>query len=52
MGLFRKLSRYIMQEDLLQPKLTVFESMVISADLKLGNSQTKEDKLIAVSIIH
>lgn len=37
-----------MQEDLLQPSLTVLESMEIAADLKLGYTITKEQKLDSV----
>lgn len=39
-----------MQHDLLQPMLTIQESMMIAADLKLNRELSKEDKLIAVSI--
>lgn len=38
-----------MQEDLLQPRLTVLEAMRFAADLKLGNRLTPSEKLSAVS---
>ncbi|CAB3223952.1 unnamed protein product [Arctia plantaginis] len=48
---FRKLSRYIMQEDLLQPYITVQEAMSIAADLKLGTDLSNEKKTIIVEEI-
>lgn len=50
MQLFKKLSSYIMQEDLLQPRLTVIESLSYAARLKIGRELSKEDKEKAVSI--
>ncbi|XP_014274727.1 ATP-binding cassette subfamily G member 4 isoform X1 [Halyomorpha halys] len=42
---FRKLSRYIMQEDVHQHCLTVLESLQTAAELKLGKSVSKEVKM-------
>jgi ABC-type multidrug transport system ATPase subunit len=50
MQLFKKLSSYIMQEDLLQPRLTVIESLSYAARLKIGRELSKEDKKKVVSI--
>lgn len=41
-----------MQEDLLQPLLTVHEMMLVAANLKLGTELSKANKLIAVSIFN
>lgn len=46
----KKMSCYIMQEDLLQPWLTVQEAMQFAVDLKLDNISQKA-KSIAVSIL-
>lgn len=46
--LFNKLTSYIMQEDLLRPNLTVYESMLIAAHLKIGKELSLEDKVQAV----
>ena len=46
--LFSKLSSYIMQEDLIQPFLTVQEGMQIAANLKLGDELKASEKQLAV----
>jgi len=40
-----------MQEDMVQPYLSVYESMVIAADLKLGSELTRTQKITLVSFI-
>ncbi|XP_034826923.1 ATP-binding cassette sub-family G member 1-like [Maniola hyperantus] len=51
MRVFKKLSSYIMQDDLLQPRLTVKESMMIAADLKLGKELGRPEKELIVEEI-
>lgn len=48
---FRKLSRYIMQEDVHQSGITVMECMRFSADLKLGYGVPQDQKLTMVRIL-
>jgi ATP-binding cassette subfamily G (WHITE) protein 1 len=46
---FRHISRYIMQEDLIQPLLSVDEAMMIAANLKLSKNMSVTDKQNIVS---
>ncbi|KAG5880493.1 hypothetical protein JTB14_035204 [Gonioctena quinquepunctata] len=45
MKLFNKLSSYIMQEDLVQPRLSVRESMEVAVNLKLGSTIAHKQKI-------
>ncbi|XP_028140494.2 ATP-binding cassette subfamily G member 4-like [Diabrotica virgifera virgifera] len=49
MRIFTKLSSYIMQEDLVQPRLSVRESMMVAANLKLSASIGHTQK---VAVVH
>ncbi|XP_070153216.1 ATP-binding cassette sub-family G member 1-like isoform X2 [Polyergus mexicanus] len=48
---FKKMSCYIMQEDLAQPGLTIIEAMFFAADLKLGRKKSQSEKRIAINEI-
>lgn len=48
---FRRQAAYIMQDDRLQPLLTVNEAMQFSANLKIGQDLSTENKLIRVSVL-
>lgn len=50
MRVFRKMSRYIMQQDLYIPMLTLREAMKVAADLKLGHDLCDEKKFELVRV--
>ncbi|KAH8279564.1 hypothetical protein KR018_001731 [Drosophila ironensis] len=51
MRVFRKMSRYIMQTDVLDPQFTVHEMMLLAANLKLGNELNRQQKLEVIDEI-
>ncbi|XP_050668652.1 ATP-binding cassette sub-family G member 1-like isoform X2 [Leptidea sinapis] len=51
MRVYKKLCSYIMQDDVLQPRLTVMESMWVAADLKLGEELGKAEKELIIEEI-
>ncbi|XP_032666036.1 ATP-binding cassette sub-family G member 1 isoform X2 [Odontomachus brunneus] len=48
---FKKMSCYIMQENLVQPNLTVSEAMMFAADLKLGKRKSRFEKIAVIDEI-
>lgn len=48
---FKRISSYIMQEDLLQQRLSVKESMMIASRLKVGGELTETERNMAVDDI-
>ncbi|XP_011878503.1 PREDICTED: ATP-binding cassette sub-family G member 1-like isoform X3 [Vollenhovia emeryi] len=48
---FKKMSRYIMQDNMTQPNLTVFEAMSFAADFKLGKRKSRLQKRAAINEI-
>ncbi|XP_051859320.1 ATP-binding cassette subfamily G member 4 isoform X1 [Drosophila albomicans] len=51
MRIFRKMSRYIMQTDILDLQFTVSELMLLAANLKLGNELKLEQKIEVIDEI-
>ncbi|XP_028164905.1 ATP-binding cassette subfamily G member 4-like [Ostrinia nubilalis] len=51
MRVFKKLSSYIMQDDMLQPRLSALELMRIAADLKLGKELGRAEKELIIEEI-
>ncbi|KAL4713602.1 hypothetical protein ACJJTC_016685 [Scirpophaga incertulas] len=51
MRVFKKLSSYIMQDDMLQPRLSVLELMRIAANLKLGAELGRAEKELIIEEI-
>ncbi|XP_017046239.1 ATP-binding cassette sub-family G member 4 [Drosophila ficusphila] len=51
MRVFRKMSRYIMQTDVLDPQFSVHEMMLLASNLKLGNELNLKQKLEVIDEI-